>query len=253
MFYICTINNQNNVIMKNIKYIYRLGDTVNVLNAKVSQNSKIGIGYIIQTYHFSMEQVQNASLVNDKASCLDCPLSYNQNNGKSGGCYTHKGMQLMGLKSMLRSLNRNLDSIDTFKESDFNTFVAKVKNTYPVDLVRFGAYGEPILLPLKVVEVLSTLSQKTTGYTHQWNKPQYQKYNQFFMSSTHTEMERELAKDLGYRSFFVATNEISGFKLDKAVNCPASKESEKNLSCIACGLCNGNSKGIKKDVFIMKH
>jgi len=239
--------------MKDIKYIYRLGNTVNVLNAKVSQNSKIGIGYIIQTYHYSIEQVMDASLVNDKASCLDCPLSYNQNNGKSGGCYTHKGMQLMGLKSMLRGLNRKLNTINEFKQSDFFNFVNKVKATNKVDLVRFGAYGEPILLPLKVVEVLSGLSQKTTGYTHQWNKPQYQKYNKFFMSSTHTETERQQAKDLGYRSFFVATSEIKGFKPQNAVNCPASKESSKNLSCIACGLCNGTSRGIKKDIYIMKH
>tara|TARA_R110002051_G_C8684309_1_gene492199 strand:- start:47 stop:763 length:717 start_codon:yes stop_codon:yes gene_type:complete len=238
--------------MRDIKYIYRLGNTINVLNAKVSQNKKIGIGYIIQTYHYSIQQVIDASLVNDKASCLDCPLSFNQNNGKSGGCYTHKGMQLMGLKSMLKSLNRKLDTINEFKQSDFNTFVAKVKATYKVDLVRFGAYGEPVLLPLNVVETLSSLSDKTTGYTHQWNNPKYQKYNKFFMSSTHTETEREQAKDLGFRSFFVATNEIKGFKLDKAVNCPASKESTKNLSCIACGLCNGN-RGNKKDIYIMKH
>ena len=239
--------------MTDIKYIYRTSNTLHVLNAKVSQNKKIGMGYIIQTYHFSIDQIKENSLVNDKESCLDCPLSFNQNNGKSGGCYTHKGMQLMGLKSMIRSLNKKLHTIQEFRTSDFNSFITKIKNTYPVDLVRFGAYGEPVLLSLDVVKVLSEMAPKTTGYTHQWNKPKYNGYNQFFMSSTHTETERTQAKKLGYRSFFVATSEISGFKNENAVNCPASKESNLNLSCIACGLCNGAKKGIKKDVYINKH
>ena len=247
------VQNQNRQTMKNLKYIYKLNNTINVLNAKVSANSKIGMGYIIQTYHFSVDQVKEASLHKDEASCLDCPLSFNQNNGNSGGCYTHKGKQLMGLNSMLRSLNRKFDTIKEYSESDFLRFVETVKNTHKVDLVRFGAYGEPILLPLNVVDTLSQLGVKTTGYTHQWNKPQYQDYNQFFMSSTHTETERQNAKSLGFRSFFVSESIIKDFKQQNAVNCPASKESGKNLSCIACGLCNGAKRGNQKDVFIMKH
>ena len=45
--------------MKNLKYVYKTGNTIHVLNAKISQNSKIGIGYILQTYHFSIEQIRN--------------------------------------------------------------------------------------------------------------------------------------------------------------------------------------------------
>ena len=159
----------------------------------------------------------------------------------------------MGLKSMIRSLNKKIDSIVEFNQNEFDLFINKVKNTYPIDLVRFGTYGEPILLSLKVVKVLSTLSKKTTGYTHQWNKEAYNAYNDYFMASTHTDVERKEAKKIGFRSFFVAIDKISDFKLSTAVNCPASKESTKNLSCIACGLCNGAKNGNKKDVFIMKH
>jgi len=246
-------NKTNHIRMKDIKYIYRLKDSVNVLNAKVSQNSKIGIGYVVQTYHFSINQVIEMSLTNDKVSCLDCPLSYNQNNGKSGGCYTHKGLQNLGLNSMLRSLNKKLHTIKEFNENDFNAFINKVKFTNKIDLIRFGAYGEPILMPLNVVKTLSNLSDKTTGYTHQWNKPQFKTYNHFLMASTHTEIERKKANVLNFRSFFVAESKISDFKVLNAVNCPASKENQKNLTCIACGLCNGIKRGNKKDVYIMKH
>ena len=100
--------------MKNIKYTFSDDKNVHVLQAKISQNSKIGAGYVLQTYHFSVDQVKNNDFTQDTNNCMDCPFSYNQNNGKSGGCYTHKGMQLMGLKSMLRSLNKNFDKIEKF-------------------------------------------------------------------------------------------------------------------------------------------
>jgi len=239
--------------MKKFTLDYKLGNTINVIQAKESRNSKIGDGYIVQTYHFSLEQVKNVSLTNDSHNCMDCPLSFNQNNGKSGGCYTHKGMQYMGLMSMLKRLNRNLDSIKDFDIMDIVNFVYNVSKYRKVELVRFGAYGEPILLPLNVVKSLSTLSRKTTGYTHQWQKPTSNGYNQYFMASTHTESERIEATKLGYRSFYVAESEIKGFKPLNAVNCPASKESDKNLTCIACGLCNGAIRGNKKDIYINKH
>jgi hypothetical protein len=239
--------------MKNLKYIFKTSDVLHVINAKVSQNKKIGIGYIIQTYHFSIEQVKDMALNNDAASCMDCPLSFNQNNGKSGGCYTHKGMQLMGLKSMLRSLNKKLDTIKDFDAFEFKTFIDKVKKGTPVNLIRFGAYGEPVLLPIEIVEVLASMSPKTTGYTHQWNKLKYHGYNKYFMSSTHTDEERNQSRALGFRSFFVATEDIKGAKPENATNCPASKESALNLSCIACGLCNGARRGNKKDIYILKH
>lgn len=239
--------------MKNLRYVYKTGEVIHVLNAKVSTNSKIGLGYIVQTYHFGIEQILTNDIKFDSASCLDCPLSYNQNNGKSGGCYTHKGYQLMGLKSMFRKLNNDIKTIKDFDKASFDKFITKLQGGTKIDLVRFGAYGEPILMDLYVVTNLSKLSRKSTGYTHQWNKDDYQAYNKFFMASTHTETENFESSKLGFRSFFVAENKISCFKPLNAVNCPASKESSKSLTCISCGLCNGNKAGIKKDIYILQH
>ena len=236
--------------MKNLRYTFRLNGTINVLNAKVSENTKIGVGYVLQTYHFGVEQIENYNFKDDAKSCLDCPLSYNQNNGKSGGCYTHNGKQRMGLLSMMRSLRNKLNTIHEYNSVDFNKFINDVKRQHPIDLVRFGTYGEPILLPLNVVSTLSSLSDRTTGYTHQWNKAEYKEYNRFFMASTHTDEDLAESSKLGFRSFFVAEKD---YKPTNAVNCPASKESTLNLSCIKCGLCNGTKKGNKKNVYIHKH
>lgn len=229
--------------MKKLEYLYKKDNIIHLIQAKISENSKIGIGYVVQTYHFSIDQVKTADIKQDEKNCLDCPLSFS--NG--GGCYTHKGMQLMGLKSMLRRLNK-LERIDEFNSTKFNAFTDKVKNTYPVDLVRFGAYGEAVLMGEKVVRQLSKLGKKTTGYTHQWKTEDFA--STYLMASVHNEAQRIEAKEKGFRSFSVIKK---GEKVTNSVNCPASKESGKNLTCVLCGLCNGASKGNTKDVFILSH
>ena len=234
--------------MKTIEYTYTDKNNIHVIQAKVSANSKIGVGYIVQTYHLSLDQVKNNDITLDKSNCLNCPLSYNMNEGKSL-CYTAKGMQLFGLKSMLKRLNKNLSTFKPYNKDVFDAFVTTVKNYYPVDLVRFGAYGEPVLLGEYNTAQLATISAKHTGYSHQWKLKKFAWAKYFFMSSTHGQNEANKAKKMGFRNFVV----LEKGDVTTGVNCPASKESDKELSCIACGLCIGSNKGIKKDVFINKH
>lgn len=232
-------------------YLNSQNNTINLIQAKVSQNSKIGIGYIVQTYHFSVDQVLNADFTKDAANCLSCPMSYTNNGGKSGGCYTHKGLQLMGLKSMLKRLNRLFlaGDIKEFNPSQIDIFTQKVKNTYKVDLIRFGAYGEPVLLGEEVTEKLTTLTKNFTGYTHTYKNQKNKWSNKYFMASVHNEIDLQVAKFFKFRSFIAKDAEMSA----DGVNCPASKESTLNLSCIKCKLCNGTATSIKKDVYINIH
>lgn len=227
--------------MKTKEFTYLANDIVNVIQVKPSQNSKIGFGMVVQTYHFSIDQIRNEDLKLDSKTCLDCPLSFNNN----GGCYTHKGLQRLGLNSMIRRLNKieQFNTFDPFKFAEFlNSFGT-------VNLVRFGAYGEPIHLGYNVVSSLANKGQKTTGYSHQWKKGQFEWANGYFMASTHSDQEATEARSLGFRSFKVLLE-----KDQSAVNCPASKESGKKATCITCGLCNGlKEKGSKKDIYILQH
>ncbi len=232
-------------------YAYIDGKIVHSLDLKVSQNSKIGIGLILQTYHFSLEQVEQNDLTRDTANCLDCPFSYNQNNGKSGGCYTHKGLQLMGLKSKLRSLNKELSDgkLKEFDAKEFKKFIDFAKNKVSPKLIRFGTYGEAVTLDAPIRDALFNLANdvraKVTGYTHQWHKVSETR----FMASTHTLSEMVEARARGYRSFIVSDEELS-----EGFNCPASKESGKKKTCLECGLCSGTFGGKKKkDIYILKH
>ena len=232
------------------KYNFKHNDVVHSLDVKISQNSKIGFGIVLQTYHFSIEQIENNDFTLDEKNCLDCPYSFNQNNGKSGKCYTHKGMQLMGLKSKLKSLHKqNLQGkIKEFNSDDFRKFISH-SSIKKIDLIRFGAYGEAVTLPLEVRDTLfdvqNILGCKVTSYTHQWRTANETR----FMASTHNLAEMLQAKKLGYRCFTVTAEAI-----DNAFNCPASKESERKKTCVQCGLCDGQVSGKrKKDIYILKH
>ena len=238
--------------MKTQDFIYVQNNIVNVIQFKASQNSKIGFGTVVQTYHFSIEQVINNDIKLDALNCLDCPLSYT-NDHKLGICYTHKGLQLLGLKSMLKRLNR-LYNEGKIKEFDADKLykLLEAYNGYKFDLVRFGAYGEPIHLGEYAVALLCRMAKKyrVTGYTHQYNKSEYEWANKYFMASIHNNAERLTATRKGFRSFFVAENDL---KINDAVNCLASKESKANKTCITCALCNGHLGNAKKDVYIKMH
>lgn len=234
--------------MKLAEYIFELNDIVHVIQLKIGENKKLGLGKVmVQSYHFSKEQVISGSLIDDSANCLDCPFSFNQNSGKSGGCYTHKGFQRMGLIAILRSLNKRYKT--GYGKMTFDKFLA-IASAYDLDMVRFGAYGEPVLLPLDMVAKLTSLVDKKrwTGYTHQWNKPEFAPYAAYFQASCHNAFEAAIAKDMGWRSFVVVPEHIDG-----AVNCPASKEAGNKTTCSQCSLCNGTSGNSSKDIYILQH
>lgn len=239
-----------------MKYVFSTnnGRIIHSIDFKKSENKKLGAGSrVVQTYHFSVDQVLAVDLSHDEVNCMDCPYSFNQNGGKSGGCYTHKGFQRLGLYAKLRSLNKMLKDkeIQPFDVNillNYVTIFAKSK----VDLLRFGAYGEPVLLPIEAVELMiSKFREKSgktfwTGYTHQWHKDEYQEYSKYFMASVHNKFEEAIALDKGFKFFGV------GYETE-GINCPASKEAGKKTTCSVCKLCSGTKGKSNKSIYIAKH
>ncbi len=123
--------------------------------------------------------------------------------------------------------------------------------------IRFGTYGEPVLIPLGLVRHLAGLSVGWTGYTHQWSNLLYADYKLFLMASVHGltgPWSREHAKSLGWRTFRTMRG---GEPAEDEVLCPASLEAGHRLSCLTCRLCDG--AGVRKigldmcDVYIPGH
>jgi hypothetical protein len=112
--------------------------------------------------------------------------------------------------------------------------------------IRFGAYGNPTLLPLSKVKALAAVSDGWTGYFHDWRtNKQAAGYADYFMASTETKSSLALANNLGFRSFHV-----SPVKPKDSIECLSDA---KGLSCAQCKLCAGLSKERLPSVWINPH
>ena len=236
---------------KKMQFNFILNNVIHSIDIKKSATPKLAesSARILQTYTFSIEQVLNKSLVNDKEVCFNCPFSYNQNNGKTGGCYTHKGLLSFGLKSKLNRLNK-LYLAGKIQKGYIGIFekIYKYSLKYPIKFARFGTYGEPTLMPIEFMHLLSTIVKKYSGYTHQYMNVN-REYSRYLMASTHNIFEVNIAKSEGYRSFLVGSEKPGNFVL-----CPSSSTIAKDnkISCANCGLCSGSNIGAKS-IFEFKH
>jgi hypothetical protein len=238
-------------------------DTIQVFRLDKTSNKKISQpgNKIVQTYTYSKKQydyVKKCLENNEKpnfnkfflladTNCLDCIFSKLQ----KGGCYTHKVMQYSGFISQLKSIvNKygNFDNLPTYESLKLpaGSFYKFFENKF----IRFGTYGEPVLIPLNIVQYITKIAKNWTGYSHQWRNKKYIDYNQYFMASTHNIEQSLQAEKLGYRSFMVVNNKPQFTNL---VNCPASKENNFKSNCEHCGLCSGISGKGKKSVYIFEH
>lgn len=203
-------------------------------------NSKTG--GLIQNYIIPTEWLESdakISTLSDKAVCFDCPHSKDLNKS----CYVRKGQSEMGLSSKVRSLRKiGLDNIPEFSPE----IEADLLNAIEGKGVRFGSYGEPILLGEILVGKISKRAKFWTGYTHQWHKNNWAK--EFFMASVESQTISNLAQKSGFRTFFVGeANDPKNY-----VTCPASKEAGNRTTCDNCKLCMG-TKSNAKSVTILPH
>lgn len=232
------------------------GDKLFVIRSGRTTNAKIARpkDQVVQTYTFDIRQLALARTTQDgktkvdrkvfysldKANCMDCPLSGNSGTGK---CYTHKYMQFSGFLSMLKSLCK--EDIPQGLSEEMRSKIRFM--CMGADLIRFGTYGEPSLLPLGLVEEMTIAGKcKWTGYTHQARKPWAQPYKKFFMASAHSDKDAESMT--GWRSFVC----LDIGDTSTAVQCPASKELSVS-TCAACGLCSGIAGKGDKNVKILVH
>jgi hypothetical protein len=102
--------------------------------------------------------------------------------------------------------------------------------------IRWGAYGDPAMLPLFLVEGWTDKSARWTGYTHQWRADHADGFQGYLMASVESDADKAEANARGWRTFRV--NEDAQPMKDEIV-CPASDEGGKVTDCQACGLCNG--------------
>lgn len=210
-----------------------------------SSNSKTGnavqVWILPKLWVFEGEKAMS----DDEASCIDCPHSKLKNRS----CYVRKGYAEYGLKSKVKSLNSAFlaGKLEILPIADLPAeHCSKVSGKF----IRFGAYGEPVLLGEKAVKMLSSVASNFTGYTHQWHLENYSWAKDYFMASVETEALMKKANSLGFRTFRVRSKQDEITRQE--VICPASKEAGRKVTCNVCALCKGAAIGAK-NVVIYKH
>jgi len=119
--------------------------------------------------------------------------------------------------------------------------------------VRLGSYGDPIHIPLNILDVILKHTLGTTGYTHQWKNKEYIKYSKYLMASVETIKEKIQANSLNYRTFRVrqGTETIKG-----EVGCLSDRQArgtKKLVNCVDCMMCSGLTSKVKQNISIIQH
>ena len=103
--------------------------------------------------------------------------------------------------------------------------------------VRFGAYGDPVHIPLPLALAIAGVSSGWTGYTHQWRKPSLQPWKTLLMASVDSIAELVIARSMGWSTFRVGSEAQPSESLcaSEAFGTP----------CSVCLLCAGARGGLE--------
>ena len=201
-----------------------------------SDNEKTGNMSQIYIIRNDMKPSDALKTGNDDLICGTC-------KHRNTTCYVNVGT---GVNSIYKSwLNGNYEPLD------YKIMKYKIKNNF----VRFGAYGDPVYIPIELVDFISKNCKGWTGYSHQWQEPKFDAFKRYFMASADNESEYQKSIDFGWRSYRVSTNENT---LNGEIMCPHDSESDTPIQCVNCRLCDGlgrhkNARNIAVIVHGLQH
>jgi hypothetical protein len=194
-----------------------------------STNPKTGPTVQVLSLVRNTHPVEAAQTGADRAVCFSCPLR----PSKSGGCYVRKEQAPAQIWKSYRA-GKYPHLADRW-----HLFTGRV--------IRFGAYGEPTLLPLGTVAAIAEVSSHWLGYSHQWKKPSFQGYRQYFMASCSGRAEAQAAQAAGWRTFTIIPEQEAATPGE--ILCP---NEVNGTQCYACGLCSGTTSR-RRSVVIHPH
>ena len=197
-----------------------LSDYKNIVSIVTFKSNNVKTGDMAQIWIMrnDIDPVQAIKENKDDVICFDCP------HRKNRSCYVNAGQAPL---QIYRSYKKGIyESLNLDKLSQALKFKS----------VRFGAYGEPILIPLKIVKHIINSAMSYTGYTHQWHNPKYKDYAPLFMASIDSDKQLKQTIKNGLRSFRVSNNDLIS---NNEIICP---NITKGITCNACTLCDNQGR-----------
>ena len=218
--------------MKN-SIIHETQNTIIIATGLASKSVNVKTGDMVQIWILNkninpVEAVMSG--IDAKTICKGCPFA------SGNGCYVNVGQAPLAIWKAYHKGN-----YARLYPKDY----AKAFNGRKI---RFGAYGNPSMIPLSIIKSIAAVCDGWTGYFHDWHmmpKAKADAYAQFFMVSTDTEKSRLHAESNDWRYFHVSENKPAG-----ARECLADSH---NMTCEKCLLCSGLNKGKQKPIWINPH
>lgn len=184
---------------------------------RTSRNKKTG--KIIQTWILYADQdpIEAHNEGNDFSVCGDCKAR------SFGSCYVNLA-------------HGPYNVWHAYKRGSYIKATPEALEWFRDKFVRFGSYGDPAAVPVKVWQSLLSVISGWTGYTHQWRNCD-PAIKEFCMASCDLESEAVKAREKGWKPFLVlgANDAVP----DSYFICPASEEAGKRLDCQRCRACEG--------------
>lgn len=173
----------------------------------------------------------------DESVCGDCPLRGEV--GTDRACY----VQVPFAPSQIWKAYRAGKYVEA-SAGEVNAELVRKRMS-----IRLGAYGEPVLIPVQILDTLCN-GVSWTGYSHAWRR--FPEYNHLLMASVDTVAEMVEAQARGWRTFRVrgADEPLQ----EREIVCPAADEAGHRTTCERCHLCDGKRAGDRrKEIAIIVH
>ena len=214
------------------------GDPIVGILTLSSGNRKTGNMCQVWILNENINPVAAVTTGDDEAICGQCP--HRKQSDGSRSCYVNVGQAPLSVWRAFKADKYKL----LWTNEELEQAVSGRK-------IRWGAYGDPAMLPVKLVNWLNSCADGWTGYTHQWLKDYAQGFKRTFMASVDDSFEDAQASYHGWSRFFVIPKDA---KLSDIYSFSGSIQSPKpkacsnainsEISCLNCSLCDGNHGSI---------
>lgn len=210
--------------------MYLIHETADLVVFATTDSTNIKTGPMTQIWIMArnLHPVESRRTGHDATlQCQGCPYASNQ------GCYVSP-LPLMQIWRVYQS-------------GDYETVTMESPewaSLFDNASVRLGAYGNPSMLPLAMLEDICSRAYMWTGYMHDWNlmpASLAKSYGRFLMASCEPS-NVQFAQNLGLRTFTV----VSDVPSDRSLGIECLSDT-KGIQCIDCGLCDGTQRSNKRN------